>query len=119
MDGLGAYLHASGEKPLLSPTSERRLARRARAGSKKAKDELVERNLRLVIPTAKKFRGQGQTRPGIVQRRCGAGTGRKFKCAERGRFNVRKFRIVDGRCRRGRDSSAPRRQRPASIAATR
>lgn len=66
-DALGGYLRRIAAKPLLSRTEERRLARRARAGSKKARDELVSRNLRLVLPTAKKFRGQGVPFEDLIQ----------------------------------------------------
>lgn len=67
MNSLRDYLHGSAEKPLLSPTAERRLAGRARAGCKRSRDELVERNLRLVIGTAKKFRGLGLAFEDLIQ----------------------------------------------------
>lgn len=52
---LGDYLAQIGQYPLLSAEEERELARRARAGDKGAKQELIERNLRLVISVAKCF----------------------------------------------------------------
>lgn len=67
VDGLSTYFAGIAEKPLLSPTEERRMARRARAGCRKSKDQLVERNLRLVIPTAKKYRGQGLGFEDLIQ----------------------------------------------------
>lgn len=67
VEGLSAYFAAITEKPLLSPTEEKRLARSARAGCRKSKDQLVERNLRLVIPTAKKYRGQGLGFEDLIQ----------------------------------------------------
>lgn len=67
MDGLAIYLRAAGERPLLSPIEERSLARKSQAGCQRAKDELVERNLRLVIPTAKTFRGQGLAFEDLIQ----------------------------------------------------
>lgn len=66
-DALGAYLRQIAARPLLSRGEEKRLARRARAGSKRARDELVSRNLRLVVPTAKKYRGQGLSLEDLIQ----------------------------------------------------
>lgn len=65
--GLSAYLEAISERPLLSHARERRLARRVRAGDKHAREELVTRNLRLVVSAAKKHRGQGLPFEDLIQ----------------------------------------------------
>jgi len=41
--------------------------RRARAGEKEARDELIERNLRLVVSVAKKYRGMGLPFGDLIQ----------------------------------------------------
>lgn len=79
LTNLKDYLGSSADKPLLSPTQERRLSRKAQAGCKRSKDELVERNLKLVIPTANKFRGQGLPFEDLIQE----GNAGLIKAAER------------------------------------
>lgn len=49
------YLNAIGSVPLLSPSSERALAVRARAGDRAARNQLVEANLRLVVALAGRY----------------------------------------------------------------
>lgn len=66
-DSLAAYLNTISQKPLLSPTEERRLARKVRDGCPRAKDELVERNLRLVVYAVKRYRGLGVDFEELVQ----------------------------------------------------
>lgn len=53
------YFKKAGERPLLTRDEERSLFARAKAGDAEARDELVERNLRLVVPTAKKYARAG------------------------------------------------------------
>lgn len=67
VDGLDLYLGRLQEKGLLSAAGERRLARRARAGSISARDELIEHNLRLVVGVAKRYRGQGVPFEDLIQ----------------------------------------------------
>lgn len=67
VESLESYLATISKKPLLSPTEERRLARKVRDGCPQAKDELVERNLRLVVHAAKRYRGQGVDFEELVQ----------------------------------------------------
>ena len=56
-----------GSKPLLKKEEERALFERYEAGDRRAKDALVERNLRLVVPTAKAYARCGVPFPDLVQ----------------------------------------------------
>lgn len=58
-ESLEAFLSTIGSAPLLSPAAEKRLAEKVRAGCARSKDELVRRNLRLVVYAAKRYRGMG------------------------------------------------------------
>ncbi|MCI2426552.1 sigma-70 family RNA polymerase sigma factor [Candidatus Acetothermia bacterium] len=53
------YFDEISRVPLLSRTDEARLAQRIQAGDQKAKEELAEANLRLVVSIAKRYRGCG------------------------------------------------------------
>jgi RNA polymerase primary sigma factor len=53
------YFGEISRVPLLTREDEVRLAKRVEAGSKRAKEELAEANLRLVVSIAKKYRGCG------------------------------------------------------------
>lgn len=66
-EGLQAVLDGAGRKPLLTRQQELRLARRAHAGDDRARDELVQRNLRLVVSIAKKHRGHGLSFEDLIQ----------------------------------------------------
>ncbi|NDV11842.1 RNA polymerase sigma factor RpoS [Crenobacter caeni] len=53
------YLNDIGRRPLLSAEEERQLALRIKEGDFKARQEMIERNLRLVISVAKRYTGRG------------------------------------------------------------
>ncbi|MBQ3410053.1 RNA polymerase sigma factor RpoD [Candidatus Saccharibacteria bacterium] len=58
-DSVRLYLREIGKIPLLSPEEEAKLAQRVIKGDKKAKDKMVEANMRLVVSIAKRYSGRG------------------------------------------------------------
>ena len=58
-DPVKQYLKEIGRVPLLDPDREAELARLTSQGNEKAKKELVESNLRLVVSIAKRYVGKG------------------------------------------------------------
>ncbi len=58
-DPVKMYLKEIGRVPLLSAEREAELSKRMAEGDEKAKQELVEANLRLVVSIAKKYVGKG------------------------------------------------------------
>ncbi len=58
-DPIKMYLREIGKIPLLTPSQERELARRAQIGDEKAKRKLIQSNLRLVVSIAKRYMGRG------------------------------------------------------------
>ena len=58
-DSVRMYLREIGEIPLLTPEEEADLAQRIVKGDKKAKDKMVESNMRLVVSIAKRYGGRG------------------------------------------------------------
>lgn len=58
-DSVKLYLHEIGQIPLLSQEEELRLAYKILEGSQKAKDEMVQANMRLVVSIAKRYSGRG------------------------------------------------------------
>jgi RNA polymerase primary sigma factor len=64
---LARYLAQIGRERLLTHEEEIDLGRRARAGEEEARDELIERNLRLVVSVAKKYRGMGLPFGDLIQ----------------------------------------------------
>jgi RNA polymerase primary sigma factor len=66
-DLLTHYFVRVGRRKLLAPEEEVELARRARAGEEAARRELIERNLRLVVSVAKRYRGMGLPLEDLIQ----------------------------------------------------
>jgi RNA polymerase primary sigma factor len=64
---LVGYLARIGQGKLLTPREEISLSRRARAGDQRARKKLVERNLRLVVSVAKKYRSMGLPFEDLIQ----------------------------------------------------
>jgi len=58
-DSVRLYLREIGKIPLLKADEELALAKRVVAGDKKAKDEMAEANMRLVVSIAKRYSGRG------------------------------------------------------------
>lgn len=61
------YLKEIGEYPLLSKEEETKLAERAAKGNFKARDALINCNLRLVVYIAKKYEGKGLSFLDLIQ----------------------------------------------------
>jgi RNA polymerase primary sigma factor len=64
---LGVYMARIGRGELLSHREEVELGRRARTGDREARRALVEKNLRLAVSVAKKYRGQGLPFEDLIQ----------------------------------------------------
>jgi RNA polymerase primary sigma factor len=64
---LAGYLRRLGKGTLLTPEEELDLGRRTRAGDDRARRHLIERNLRLVVSVAKKYRGMGLPFEDLIQ----------------------------------------------------
>ncbi len=58
-DSVRLYLHEIGKIPLLTLDEENSIARRIIEGEQKAKDEMAEANMRLVVSIAKRYSGRG------------------------------------------------------------
>ena len=73
LDGVGTedpvrmYLKEIGTVPLLTAEEELRLAKKKAEGDQKAKDRLIEANLRLVVSIAKRYTGRGMSFLDLVQ----------------------------------------------------
>ncbi len=64
---LTRYLEYIGRGKLLTHQEEIDLSKRAKAGDKKARQKLIEENLRLVVSVAKKYRGYGLPFEDLIQ----------------------------------------------------
>ncbi|HET9963983.1 MAG TPA: RNA polymerase sigma factor RpoD/SigA [Rubrobacter sp.] len=53
---LAGYLDRIGKEKLLTHREEKKLSRRARAGDDRAREKLIQKNLRLVVSVAKRYR---------------------------------------------------------------
>jgi RNA polymerase primary sigma factor len=66
-DSLQLFLNEAGRYPLLTAAQEVELAKAIERGDKRAKDMLVNSNLRLVVSIAKKYQGHGLTLLDLIQ----------------------------------------------------
>ncbi len=66
-DSVRLYLREIGKIPLLTAEQELALAQRVVAGDKKAKDEMAEANMRLVVSIAKRYVGRGLDLLDLIQ----------------------------------------------------
>jgi RNA polymerase primary sigma factor len=66
-DSVRLYLREIGKIPLLSAEEELALAQRVVSGDKKAKDEMAEANMRLVVSIAKRYVGRGLDLLDLIQ----------------------------------------------------
>jgi RNA polymerase primary sigma factor len=66
-DPVRRLLIESERHPLLTPAQERRLSRAASSGDRRARQQLIESNLRLVVAIARRFTGLGLPMADLVQ----------------------------------------------------
>lgn len=66
-DSVRLYLREIGKIPLLSLEEETELAKKVLEGDKKAKDKMVEANMRLVVSIAKRYSGRGLDLLDLIQ----------------------------------------------------
>src|SRR5579884_506368 len=66
-DSVRLYLREIGKIPLLSAEEELELAQRVVAGDKRAKDQMAEANMRLVVSIAKRYVGRGLDLLDLIQ----------------------------------------------------
>lgn len=64
---LASYLRRIGRGTLLTHQEEIELSHKAHSGDERARQRLIERNLRLVVSVAKKYRGQGLVFEDLIQ----------------------------------------------------
>jgi RNA polymerase primary sigma factor len=66
-DSVRLYLREIGKIPLLTPEEELTLAKKVQTGDKKAKDQMAEANMRLVVSIAKRYVGRGLDLLDLIQ----------------------------------------------------
>jgi RNA polymerase primary sigma factor len=66
-DSLQLFLNEAGRFPLLTAAQEVEIAKKIETGDDRAKDLLVNSNLRLVVSIAKKYQGHGLTLLDLIQ----------------------------------------------------
>ena len=66
-DSLQLFLNEAGRYPLLTAAEEVELAKLIERGDKRAKDRMINSNLRLVVSIAKKYQGHGLSLLDLIQ----------------------------------------------------
>lgn len=66
-DSVRLYLREIGKIPLLTPPEELALAKKVKRGDKRAKDQMAEANMRLVVSIAKRYVGRGLDLLDLIQ----------------------------------------------------
>ena len=66
-DALQLFLNEAGRYPLLTAAEEVELSKRIERGDRKAKDLMINSNLRLVVSIAKKYQGHGLSLLDLIQ----------------------------------------------------
>src|SRR5579859_713085 len=66
-DSLQLFLNEAGRYPLLTAAQEVELANRVERGDTRAKDRMINSNLRLVVSIAKKYQGHGLSLLDLIQ----------------------------------------------------
>ena len=66
-DGLGQFLRRAARMKLLTASEELELARRIERGDLRARERMIEANLRLVVSVAKRYRHPGMPLPDLIQ----------------------------------------------------
>lgn len=64
---LARYFSNIGQDQLLTPDEEISLSKRTKAGDRRAREKIIEKNLRLVVSVAKKYRGMGLPFEDLIQ----------------------------------------------------
>ena len=64
---LAVYLREIASIPLLSREEELALARRVAAGDERAKERMIESNLRLVVQVARRYLNRGLPLPDLIE----------------------------------------------------
>ncbi len=66
-DALQLFLNEAGRYPLLTAAEEVELAKKIERGDKRARDRMINSNLRLVVSIAKKYQGHGLSLLDLIQ----------------------------------------------------
>ena len=67
INDIQTFLHQAGEYELLTPEQEKELFEKYKAGDTSVKEEIINRNLKLVIAIAKKYKGCGLSFMDLIQ----------------------------------------------------
>jgi RNA polymerase primary sigma factor len=93
-DSVRLYLREIGKIPLLTAEEELALANRVVAGEKKAKDQMAEANMRLVVSIAKRYSGRGLDFLDLIQEG-NTGLLRAVEKFDRKGFKFSTYAVVD------------------------